>query len=176
MLRGQKWLQGYFASKVERKGRDRAELRGRLHVRWCPGKLIKDYWHGVDKINNNVKVSCVGEKLINLRKKWTLFSSQIEDYNTGTASQKVLRTVPLVRTPGTVIYFCFCFVLICTLNDRLHNPDLSRTVAPTRSQRNECHLLSCLADSRRILLFIIGRVFLLMREDWSTHNAEHNAQ
>ena len=33
MLRGQKWLQGYFASKVERKGRDKAELRGRLHAR-----------------------------------------------------------------------------------------------------------------------------------------------
>ena len=34
-----------------------------------PGKLIKDCWHDVDKINNNVKVSYVGEKLIDLSKK-----------------------------------------------------------------------------------------------------------
>ena len=109
--------------------------------------------------------------MIYLRKKWTLFSSQIEDYNAGTASQKALRTVPLVRTPGTVIYFCF-WRQGCTLNDRLHNPDLSHTVAPTRSQRNECHLVrSCLADTRRIVLFIIEQVFLPMRDVWSTHNA-----
>lgn len=79
-----------------------------------------------------MKVSCVGEKLIDQsRKKWTLFSSQIEDYNAGTASQKALRTVPLVRTPGTVGYILlFVETQGCTLNDRLHNPDLSHTAAP----------------------------------------------
>ena len=56
-----------------------------------------------------------------IERKGKFYSSQIEDYNRGTASQKALRTVPPIRGQSS-----FFETESCTLNaiDRLHNSDL----------------------------------------------------
>ena len=56
--------------------------------------------------------------------------------------------------------------------ESLHSPDLGVTVAPYKI-RKECYLLrSCLADARRMLLFVVGQVFLPKGEVWLMCHAD----
>ena len=49
----------------------------------------------------------------------------------------------------------------------------ARVIRAPNKIKKECYLLwSCLVDSRRMLLFMVEQVFLLMREVWSMYTAD----
>ena len=52
--------------------------------------------------------SVIDGRLINQStKEGNFVQAKVEDYNPGRASQKALRTVPLIRSQGTVILYTF---------------------------------------------------------------------
>ena len=64
--------------------------------------------------------------------------AKFEDYNPGRASQKALRTVPSVRSQGTVInsFWDRGLYIKCHFIDSLHNPDINTMWPLRRSRRN----------------------------------------
>ena len=125
-------------------------------------------------------VILVNEKLISWSKKElkSFIWARFEDYNSGRASQKALRTVRLVRNESTVIYIFWDQGLYIKWHiiDSLHNGDLSAFVVghvTLYKIKEECYLLrNCLVDVGRMLLFMVEQVFLPVGEVWSTHNAD----
>ena len=82
------------------------------------------------------------------------FRAKFEDYNLGRASQKALRTVPCIRSHGTVIqvfeiegYILNDVLLtVYTIQSKSHQSILTRF-------NFKSILRSCLIDARRILFF-----------------------
>ena len=90
--------------------------------------------------------------------------AKFEDYNSGGASQKAVRTVPPIRSQGTVMWVFWdrgLYIKWCII-DSLHNPDVSDIVAPYKIKAEYYLLRSCLVDTMKMLLLSIEQVFLLM--------------
>ena len=101
--------------------------------------------------------------------------SQVEDYDTGRASQKAWGAWGLPHPSGVKARLWVSWdrglYIKWRIIDSLHNPDLRVTMAPYKIKK-ECYLLrSCLVDAGRMLLSMVEQVFL-PTEVWLMHSAD----
>ena len=96
--------------------------------------------------------------------------SKIEDDNLGTASQTIPRTLPLTKHQRTVILVFETDG--CTLNDLVYtihiyafkmSSELYITMALYKIRKEGSLLRSYFISARRVLLFMVEQVFLLMK-------------
>ena len=92
--------------------------------------------------------------------------TKFEDYNPGVVCQKVLITLLLVRSQGIVIYKFFQRAVHYIIYYWQFTQSRSQQYhGPSQNQRRMLSLRCCLG-AKRVLLFMIERVFWLMEEVW----------
>ena len=95
--------------------------------------------------------------------------TKFEDYNPGVVCQKVLITLLLVRSQGIVIYKFFQRAVHYIIYYWQFTQSRSQQYhGPSQNQRRMLSLRCCLG-AKRVLLFMIERVFWLMEEVWLMH-------